>query len=77
MTSISASITNGLNGALRASASFASAAQRMNQAFTPGGKTNATEAIVDQIQSKHAFNANLATIKTADDMQGRLLDMLV
>ena len=76
MTTISASITIGMNGALKASASFASAAQRTTQAFQPDSRVDATKAVVDQIQSKQDFKANLATIRTADEMYGALLDIL-
>jgi len=34
------------------------------------------EEVVEQVQAKTAFSANVAVARTADDMTGTLLDML-
>lgn len=37
---------------------------------------NLAEEVVEQVQAKTAFSANVAVAKTADEMTGALLDIL-
>jgi flagellar hook protein FlgE len=32
--------------------------------------------VVEQVEAKHAFSANIAVIRTADEMQQSLLDLI-
>ena len=56
---------------------LASASQRFDRAATkiaqPADDTLIGDR-VDQITAEHAFTANLATIRTADDMVGTLIN---
>jgi flagellar hook protein FlgE len=56
---------------------MAAAVGRFDQASARIARPAATDLIqdrADQITAQHAFSANLATIRTADDMIGTLID---
>ncbi len=54
--------------------------QRLNQSAhelaTQQPKPELTDHIATQISSKHAFTANIATLKTQDQTMGTLLDLI-
>ncbi|BBF80635.1 hypothetical protein [Asticcacaulis excentricus] len=63
-------------GALNATRMFDRAATKVAQ--SAGGDTNTLlGAVVDQSEARTAFAANLAVMKTAEEMTGRLLDMKI
>lgn len=59
-------------GALNASQSFASSAGRI---AANAGKNDVLSDFVDQIEARHAFEANVQVLKSADDMVGQLLNI--
>ncbi len=60
-----------------ASQRFARSAERTTRAFTPAGKgVDLAAEAVEQIGARTTFSTNLAVIRTADEMTGRLLDIL-
>lgn len=69
-------IGSAMAGMARASDRFDRAASRVAQASDPGADTDLVTDTVDQIEAKHAFAANVATIRTADEMVGTLIDTI-
>ena len=51
-------------------------AQRTAQMGDPSFDVDYGAEVVEQVQAKHEFSANLAVIRTADDMAQSLLDIL-
>ncbi|ACT58115.1 hypothetical protein Hbal_0413 [Hirschia baltica ATCC 49814] len=68
-------ISSATSGVLHASQMFNRAATNTVKAANEQG--DLVGAIVDQKQAEHALKANTAVLKVADDMQERLLDILV
>ncbi len=73
MTAISSALT----GVANATAIFNRTSHTLATSFQPGGKGDPVAAVVEQKQAQHSFNANLVTLKTAHDLEDRLLDILV
>lgn len=69
-------ISSSINGMLHANAMFSRAAVNTVQAANSPEK-DLVGAIVETKQAEHALKANTAVLRTADDMQQRLLDILV
>ena len=67
-------IATALNGLQAAEQRFDSSAARLVRADQDPTLDSATE-IVQQIQSKDAFSANLATIKVSDEMWRALVEI--
>jgi len=63
-------------GALNATRMFDRAATKVAQS-AGNDTTDLIVAVVDQSQARTAFSANLAVMKTAEQMTGRLLDMKI
>ncbi|BEV10140.1 flagellar hook protein FlgE [Asticcacaulis sp. DW145] len=63
-------------GALNATRMFDRAATKVAQS-AGNDTTDLIGAVVDQSQARTAFSANLAVMKTAEQMTGRLLDMKI
>jgi flagellar basal body rod protein FlgG len=64
-------------GIQAASQRFEASAARTARALTPAGAdVDLAKEAVEQIGAKTAFSANISVIRTADEMTGRLLDML-
>jgi flagellar hook protein FlgE len=61
-------------GLMAASARFEASAQRTAQMGGDSAVDPATE-VVEQIQAKHQFSANLGVIRVADEMWRSLLDI--
>jgi hypothetical protein len=58
---------------------MASAAQRFDRASARLAQAEPADPIADrveQIAAQHAFEANLATVRTADDMVGTLINTI-
>jgi flagellar hook protein FlgE len=56
---------------------FTQSAQRTASAASPYADVDLANEAVEQISAKSAFSANVAVIRTADQMLGELLDMRV
>lgn len=67
-------------GAIRSAMSgMAGAISRFDRASARIAQPEPADAVrdrVEQITAKHSFDANLATVRTADDMIGSLLDII-
>lgn len=63
-------------GLIAASNRFAESAQRIASMGVEGANVDLASEVVDMTLAKTAFSANVAVIKTADEMQGSLLDIL-
>ncbi|WP_421930664.1 flagellar basal body rod C-terminal domain-containing protein [Phenylobacterium sp.] len=63
-------------GLFAATRRFEASAQRTAQMGDPTADVDYTNEVVEQITAKHEFSANLAVIRTADEMTGDLLDIL-
>ncbi len=63
-------------GMLAASRRFEASADRVAQMNVPGADIDLSTEIVEQITAKHAFSANAAVIRTAQEMAGDLLDIV-
>lgn len=63
-------------GMLAASRRFEDSAGRIAQMDAAGADVDLAGEIVEQITAKHAFSANAAVIRTAQDMAGDLLDIV-
>jgi len=63
-------------GLVAASNRFAESAQRIAGMGVEGANVDLASEIVDMTLAKTAFSANVAVIKTADEMQGALLNIL-
>jgi flagellar hook protein FlgE len=63
-------------GMLAASRRFDASASRVARMGVEGENVELTTEIVEQINAKSAFAANASVIRTAQDMQDRLLDIL-
>ncbi len=63
-------------GLFAASQRFEASAQRTAMAGNPNADIDLAVEAVEQISASNAFKANIAVIKTADDMQQTLLDIL-
>lgn len=66
-----------LSGLKAATARFDASAQRTARAGDPAAETDLVTDTVERISAKHDFSANLAVLKTADEMTRRLLDLKV
>lgn len=69
-------ISSSISGVMHANAMFNRAATQTVQAANSQG-SDLVGAIADQKMAEHALKANTAVLRTADDMQKRLLDILV
>jgi flagellar hook protein FlgE len=67
-------IQTATQGIMSAQQQFERSVERMHSS-RPGA--DLTVEIVEQVSAKHMHSANIASLKTADDMQKRLLDVLV
>ena len=56
---------------------FEQSAQRTAQAASPYSDVDMAEEAVEQISARSAFSANVAVIRTANQMMGQLLDLMV
>ena len=63
-------------GLTAASNRFAQSAQRISEMGVEGANVDLASEIVDMSLAKTDFSANIAVIRTADEMQGALLDIL-
>jgi len=63
-------------GMLAASRRFDASASRVARMGVEGESVDLSAEIVEQITAKTAFAANASVIRTAQDMQGALLDIL-
>lgn len=63
-------------GLFAAARRFDSAVQRVAQMGETNSDTDLTSDVVDMVESKQAFCANAAVLRTADKMAGDLLDIL-
>lgn len=63
-------------GLFAASQRFEASAQRTVRMGDPAFSVDYAHEVVEQITAKHEFSANLAVIRTADEMTGDLLDIL-
>ncbi|WP_340644045.1 flagellar basal body rod C-terminal domain-containing protein [Phenylobacterium sp.] len=63
-------------GLFAASQRFEASAQRTAQMGDPAFDVDYTHEAIEQITAKTEFRANLAVIKTADQMTDSLLDIL-
>ena len=63
-------------GLIAASNRFAESAQKIAGMGVEGANVDLASEIVDMTLAKTAFSANAAVIKTADEMQGALLNLL-
>ena len=68
------SIGIGMYGIERQLARFEQSATRT--ARGPDGGSDPVAEVVEQITAKHAFVASVATVRTADEMLGMLLDVM-
>ena len=64
-------------GLVQAVRRFDASAQRTARAGAEGAPVDLAEEAVEQIGAKHALTANLAVLKTSDEMIKRLLDIKV
>ena len=64
-----------LRGIAAASSRFEDSARRTARAGDPAAEPDLVAETVEQIGAKHDFTANLAVLKTADEMTKRLLDI--
>ena len=55
---------------------FERASQRLLESTSGVSNDDPAEAIVDMVQAKTQFRANIATLRAADDMTATLLDIL-
>jgi flagellar hook protein FlgE len=62
-------------GLTRALGRFEASAVRTAQLADPNAEVDYAEEAVEQISAKHEVSANLAVIRTADEMLGELLDI--
>lgn len=63
-------------GMLAAARRFDASASRVARMGVEGEPVDLASEIVEQVTAKTAFAANAAVIRTAQDMQGELLDIL-
>ena len=70
-------ISNSMNGMMRAMAQFDRSAHALNQAMRPNSAADPVKPVVESLQAKHALTANAAVMRTADEMEKRVLDILV
>jgi|APCry1669189241_1035207.scaffolds.fasta_scaffold18219_2 flagellar hook protein FlgE len=64
-------------GLFAASQRFEASAQRTAMLGDPNSNVDLAVEVVEQISASTAFKANISVIKTADEMQQSLLDILV
>jgi len=55
---------------------FEQSAQRTAQLASPYADVDMAQEAVERISAKSAFSANVAVIRTANQMMGQLLDLL-
>lgn len=63
-------------GLFAAARRFDAAAQRVAQMGDADSDTDLTSNVVDMVESKQAYRANAAVLRTADKMAGDVLDIL-
>jgi flagellar hook protein FlgE len=63
-------------GLLAASRRFEASASRVARMGVEGENVDLAAEVVQQINAKTEFSANLSVIRTAQDMTGELLDIL-
>lgn len=63
-------------GLLAASRRFDASASRVARMGAEGENVDLAAEVVQQITAKTEFSANLSVIRTAQDMTGKLLDIL-
>jgi len=68
------SISSAMSGMASAISQFDRASARIAQPVSD--MSDPVKDRVEQVIAKHAFAANLATIRTADDMLGTLIDTI-
>jgi flagellar hook protein FlgE len=66
----------GVAGMTDATRRFESAASNIARASVPEANVDLPAAIVELSQSKHAFAANAAVVRTADEMAKEMLDII-
>jgi flagellar hook protein FlgE len=74
-------MTIAASGIMSATARFGAAAGQLVRATTPNASlantpSDSAKPIVDMIEARTAFTANLAAFKAGDKMMGSLLDIL-
>jgi flagellar hook protein FlgE len=62
-------------GLQKAFQSFEQSAERTARMGAPGADVDLGSEIVTQLQAKTAVSANIAVLRTADEMLGKLLDI--
>jgi len=70
-------ISSALSGLHNATARFNRASQTLIESTSGVSNADPATAIVDSIQAKAEFQASAFTLKTADEMQRSLLDIVV
>jgi len=65
------------SGLLRAVEAIDRASRQVVQRTSGADAGDPTEAIVDIVEAKHAFAANAASLRAADETNRQLLDILV
>lgn len=63
-------------GLFAATRRFEASAQRTAQMGDTSFDVDLGNEVVERVQAKHAFSANIAVIRTADEMQQSLLDLI-
>jgi flagellar hook protein FlgE len=66
----------GVAGMTAATRRFESAAAEVARSSLPEANADLPGAVVETIQSKHAFAANAAVVRTADEMAKQMLDII-
>jgi flagellar hook protein FlgE len=56
---------------------FEQSAQRTAAASSPYADVDLAQEVVEQVSARSAFSANVSVIRTANQMMGELLDMMV
>lgn len=64
------------SGIASAAARFGAAAGQLVRATTSNAPSDSAQPIVDMIEARTAFRANVAVFKAGDKMMGSLLDIL-
>lgn len=67
---------HGVAGMTAATRQFEGAASNIARASVAEANVDLPAAMVEMSQSKHAFAANAAVVRTADEMSKQLLDIL-
>ncbi len=70
-------LTIAASGIMSATARFGAAAGQLVRATSSNTPSDSAQPVVDMIEARTAFTANVAAFKAGDKMLGSLLDILV